>query len=156
MDSNLKVGSNDAGLFIGDTEILGGGGVANLLKYITISPDFAGSSKEGNIRVLVVNLSDNEDIILYRGNNKDIIHQTNIPKQYIGWYSVDGTKEVFNLYNGGNKRVRSLELQYIGITKIISFSERYANKGQYVNTRIYSSKLDSNEFVFVIIIFNAI
>lgn len=62
----------------------------------------------------------------------------------------------FNLYNGGNKRVRGLELQYIGITKIISFSERYANKGQYVNTRIYSSKLDSNEFVFVIIIFNAI
>lgn len=105
MDSNLKVGSNDAGLFIDDTEILGGGGVANLLKYITISPDFAGSSKEGNIRVLVVNLSDNEDIILYRGNNKDILHQTNIPKQYIGWYSVDGTKEVFNLYNGGNLEV---------------------------------------------------
>lgn len=97
MDSNLKVGSNNTGLFVGNTEILGEGGVANLLKYITISPDFAGSSKEGNIRVLIVNLSDNEDIILYRGNNKDIIHQTNIPKQYIGWYSVDGTKEVFNL-----------------------------------------------------------
>lgn len=155
MDSNLKVGSNDAGLFIGNTEILGGG-VQNLLKYITISSDFAGSSKEGNIRVLVVNLSDNEDIILYRGNNRDIIHQTNIPKQYIGWYSVDGTKEVFNLYNGGNKRVRGLELEYIGITKIISFSERYANKGQYVNERMYSSELSSNEFVFVIIIFNAI
>lgn len=26
MDSNLKVGSNNAGLFIGNTEILGGGG----------------------------------------------------------------------------------------------------------------------------------
>lgn len=39
MDSNLKVGSNNAGLFIGNTEILGGG-VANLLKYITIAPDF--------------------------------------------------------------------------------------------------------------------
>lgn len=25
MDSNLKVGSNNAGLFIGNTEILGGG-----------------------------------------------------------------------------------------------------------------------------------
>lgn len=47
MDSNLKVGSNNTGLFVGNTEILGEGGVANLLKYITISPDFAGSSKEG-------------------------------------------------------------------------------------------------------------
>lgn len=29
MDSNLKVGSNNAGLFIGNTEILGERGVAN-------------------------------------------------------------------------------------------------------------------------------
>ena len=29
MDSNLKVGSNNAGLFIGNTEILGGGVTVN-------------------------------------------------------------------------------------------------------------------------------
>lgn len=38
-NSNLRVGSAGAGLFVGSTEILGGG-VANLLKEITIASDF--------------------------------------------------------------------------------------------------------------------
>lgn len=150
MDSNLKVGSNNAGLFIGNTEILGGEVVANLLKEINITPDFVGSFKGETIKVLIVNLSDNEDIILYRGDN-----QTNIPKQHIEWYSVDGTKEIFNLYNGGNKRVRGLGLMYIGPTKITSLSDRYADNGEFIIERRISA-MGSNEFAFAIIIFNAI
>lgn len=149
MDSNLKVGSNNAGLFIGNTEILGERGVANLLKYITIAPDFAGSSKGESIKLLVANLSDNEDIILYKGDE-----QIHIPKQHIEWYPVDGTKGPFNLYNGGNKRVGGLELMYIGPTNITSFTDRYADNGEYINIRRYSSS--SNEFAFAVIIFNAI
>ena len=78
MDSNLKVGSNNAGLFIGNTEILGGEVVANLLKEINITPDFNASNTTS---VLVANLSSKE---LTLTRNDDV---TIIPKQHIQWYS---------------------------------------------------------------------
>lgn len=85
MDSNLKVGSNNAGLFIGNTEILGERGVANLLKYITIAPDFNASNTTS---VLVANLSSKE---LTLTRNDDV---TIIPKQHIQWYSYSGNTHV--------------------------------------------------------------
>lgn len=85
MDSNLKVGSNNAGLFIGNTEILGERGVANLLKEITIAPDFNASNTTS---VLVANLSSKE---LTLTRNDDV---TIIPKQHIQWYSYSGNTHV--------------------------------------------------------------
>lgn len=85
MNSNLKVGSNNAGLFIGNTEILGGEVVANLLKEITIAPDFNASNTTS---VLVANLSSKE---LTLTRNDDV---TIIPKQHIQWYSYSGNTHV--------------------------------------------------------------
>lgn len=42
-NSNLRVGSAGAGLFVGSSQIMAGG-VANLLKEITIAPDFNASN----------------------------------------------------------------------------------------------------------------
>lgn len=79
-NSNLRVGSAGAGLFVGGTEILGGG-VANLLKEITIAPDFNASNTTS---ILVANLSSKE---LTLTRNDDV---TIIPKQHIEWYSCSG------------------------------------------------------------------
>lgn len=148
-NSNLRVGSAGAGLFVGGTEILGGG-VANLLKEITIAPDFVGTHEGVSVKILIVNLSDNEGIILYRGDS-----QTHIPKQHIEWYSVDGNKENFSLYNGGDKRVRGLELMYVGQAMITSFSDYYADNGEFI-VENKGDIIGTNDLTFAIIIFNAI
>lgn len=83
-NSNLRVGSAGAGLFVGGTEILGGG-VANLLKEITIAPDFNASNTTS---ILVANLSSKE---LTLTRNDDV---TIIPKQHIEWYSYSGNAYV--------------------------------------------------------------
>lgn len=83
-NSNLRVGSAGAGLFVGGTEILGGG-VANLLKEITIAPDFNASD---TISLLVANLSSKE-LTLTRNDSNTII-----PKQFIDWYSCSGNVHV--------------------------------------------------------------
>jgi hypothetical protein len=36
MNSNLKVGSNNAGLFVGNTEILGGGDMTSILVTLSL------------------------------------------------------------------------------------------------------------------------
>lgn len=76
-NSNLRVGSAGAGLFVGSSQIMAGG-VANLLKEITIAPDFNASNTTS---VLVANLSGKE---LTLTRNDDV---TIIPKQHIQWYS---------------------------------------------------------------------
>lgn len=76
-NSNLRVGSAGAGLFVGSSQIMAGG-VANLLKEITIAPDFNASNTTS---VLVANLSSKE---LTLTRNDDV---TIIPKQHIQWYS---------------------------------------------------------------------
>lgn len=83
-NSNLRVGSAGAGLFVGGTEIMAGG-VENLLKEITIAPDFNASNTTS---VLVANLSSKE---LTLTRNDDV---TIIPKQHIEWYSYSGNTHV--------------------------------------------------------------
>lgn len=83
-NSNLRVGSAGAGLFVGGTEIMAGG-VENLLKEITIPPDFNASNTTS---VLVANLSSKE---LTLTRNDDV---TIIPKQHIEWYSYSGNTHV--------------------------------------------------------------
>lgn len=76
-NSNLRVGSAGAGLFVGGTEIMAGG-VENLLKEITIAPDFNATNITS---ILIANLSSKE---LTLTRNGDV---TSIPKQNIEWYS---------------------------------------------------------------------
>lgn len=83
-NSNLRVGSAGAGLFVGSSQIMAGG-VANLLKEITIAPDFNASNTTS---VLVANLSSKE-LTLTRNDNVTII-----PKQHIEWYSYSGNTHV--------------------------------------------------------------
>lgn len=83
-NSNLRVGSAGAGLFVGSSQIMAGG-VANLLKEITIAPDFNASNTTS---VLVANLSSKE---LTLTRNDDV---TIIPKQHIEWYSYSGNMHV--------------------------------------------------------------
>lgn len=83
-NSNLRVGSAGAGLFVGSSQIMAGG-VANLLKEITIAPDFNASNTTS---VLVANLSSKE---LTLTRNDDV---TIIPKQHIQWYSYSGNAHV--------------------------------------------------------------
>lgn len=60
MDSNLKVGSNNAGLFVGNTEILGGG------QKIALNNIYEDSLP---VEVLIVNLTNAEVIIGFRKDN---------------------------------------------------------------------------------------
>jgi hypothetical protein len=83
-NSNLRVGSAGAGLFVGSTEILGGG-VANLLKEITIAPDFDANNTTST---LIANLSSKE---LTLTRNDDV---TAIPKQHIEWYQYSGNARI--------------------------------------------------------------
>lgn len=83
-NSNLRVGSAGAGLFVGSSQIMAGG-VANLLKEITIAPDFNASNTTS---VLVANLSSKE-LTLTRNDDVAII-----PKQHIEWYSYSGNTHV--------------------------------------------------------------
>lgn len=99
MDSNLKVGSNNAGLFIGNTEILRG--VANLLKQITIAPDFIDQANRS--RILIANLSDNDGITLERGGILTVI-----PARHIEWYNLNTEVMDYNVYNDGDINVRCL------------------------------------------------
>lgn len=100
MDSNLKVGSNNAGLFVGNIEILGGG-VANLLKQITIAPDFINQANQS--RILIANLSDNDGITLEREGTPTVI-----PARHIEWYNLNAEAMDYNVYNDGNIDVRCL------------------------------------------------
>lgn len=99
MDSNLKVGSNNAGLFVGNIEILGG--VANLLKQITIAPDFINQANQS--RILIANLSDNDGITLEREGTPTVI-----PARHIEWYNLNAEAMDYNVYNDGNIDVRCL------------------------------------------------
>lgn len=83
-NGNLRVGSAGAGLFVGSSQIMAGG-VANLLKEITIAPDF---NAFNTTNVLVANLSSKE---LTLTRNDDV---TIIPKQHIQWYSYGGNTHV--------------------------------------------------------------
>lgn len=100
MDSNLKVGSNNAGLFIGNTEILREG-VANLLKQITIAPDLINQANKS--RILIANLSDNDGITLEREGTPTVI-----PARHIEWYNLNAEAMDYNVHNDGDINVRCL------------------------------------------------
>lgn len=104
-NSNLRVGSAGAGLFVGSTEILGGG-VANLLKEITIASDYEDQAYAS--RILIANFSDNDGITLEREGPPTII-----PARHIEWYRLNAEAMDYNVYNDGDINVRCLSA-YVG------------------------------------------
>jgi hypothetical protein len=106
----LKVGRDNAGVFIGSTLIAGKEfDIKQLLNNITIANDFVDISDGSNERrILIVNLSDSSETVLYRD---DI--QTKIPAQHIEWYSYNNVNnQSIAYYNEGNADLRCL-LQYM-------------------------------------------
>lgn len=85
MDSNLKVGSNNAGLFIGNTEILGGGVTVNYEDGFFNDPGSAciivnnsQETKSFNIDDNTVNVASNSISFLYNYSNWKISTNTDI------------------------------------------------------------------------------
>lgn len=85
MDSNLKVGSNNAGLFIGNTEILGGGVTVNYEDGFFNDPGSAciivnnsQETKSFNIDNYTVNVASNSISFLYSYSNWKISTNTDI------------------------------------------------------------------------------
>lgn len=99
-NSNLRVGSAGAGLFVGSSQIMAGG-VANLLKEIIIAPDFIDQANQS--RILIANLSDNDGITLEREGTPTVI-----PARHIEWYSLNAEARDYNVYNDSNIDVRCL------------------------------------------------
>ena len=141
-NSNLRVGSAGAGLFVGSTEILGGG-VENLLKEITIEPDFINQSNQG--RILIANLSDNDGITLEREGIPTVI-----PARHIECYSIDIDAFHHNLKNYGQIPVRCL----------CAYVENGSNYPKVYFTDITvlyeDSCMDFTTYFTAILIFNAI
>lgn len=106
----LKIGELTSGLFAGDKLIAGKEfDIKQLVDNITIADDFANTSEGANARrILIVNLSDSSETVLYRDEV-----QTKIPAQRIEWYSYDNVNnQSIAYYNEGNTELRCL-LQYI-------------------------------------------
>lgn len=85
MDSNLKVGSNNAGLFIGNTEILGGGVTVNYEDGFFNDPGSAciivnnsQETKSFNIDNNTVNVASNSISFLYSYSDWEISTNTDI------------------------------------------------------------------------------
>ena len=105
----LKIGELTSGLFAGDKLIAGKEfDIKQLVDNITIANDFVDISDGSSVRrILIVNLSDSSETVLYRGEV-----QTKIPAQNIEWYSYDINNQSFAYYNEGNTDLRCL-LQYV-------------------------------------------
>ena len=105
----LKIGELTSGLFAGDKLIAGKEfDIKQLVDNITIANDFVDISDGSSVRrILIVNLSDSSETVLYRGEV-----QTKIPAQHIEWYSYDINNQSFAYYNEGNTDLRCL-LQYV-------------------------------------------
>lgn len=105
----LKIGELTSGLFAGDKLIAGKEfDIKQLVDNITIANDFEDISEDSSVRrILIVNLSDSSETVLYRDEA-----QTKIPAQHIEWYSYNISKQSLAYYNEGNTDLRCL-LQYV-------------------------------------------
>lgn len=114
----VKVGAKDSGIYIGDTLVAGiNFDIKQLLNNINIPNDYNNVSDNAP-RLLIINLSDNSDTILYRDGV-----QTKIPAQHIEWYSYSLGSDV-SYVNKGNTPLRVLQETYL--IKSNSFTIAYS------------------------------
>lgn len=134
-NSNLRVGSAGAGLFVGGTEIMAGG-VENLLKEIAVPPDFDASNVTST---LIANLSSKELTLTRNG----VV--TPIPKQHIEWYSY-----------GGNAYIKLQSDEDVYVLTIIHIGEG-ATYEKKIKTNLIEMNVPMNVgFYMVFIIFDKI
>lgn len=139
-NSNLRVGSAGAGLFVGGKLIAGKEfDIKQLLNNITISDSFVNSGNNVG-RILIVNLSDNDYTVLYRNAQRTVI-----PKQHIEWYSYNIGEEIY-LANESNTVVRGL-VQYfriIGSNINISYTDSTYGNGDVITDNIIEANQNFN------------
>jgi hypothetical protein len=148
----VKVGENNSGIYIADTLVAGVKfDIKQLVDNITIANDFIDISDGPNARrILIVNLSDSSETVLYRD---DI--QTKIPAQHIEWYSYDNVNnQSIAYYNEGNADLRCL-LQYIegGRNLVTSYVDSICSNGDSMFD-IYDNKVPIT-YNIVCIVMNA-
>lgn len=124
----LKIGELTSGLFAGDKLIAGKEfDIKQLIDNITIADDFIDISDGPNARrILIVNLSDSSETVLYRDGI-----QTKIPAQHFEWYSYDNVNnQSIAYYNEGNADLICL-LQYIegGRNLVTSYVDNICSNG---------------------------
>lgn len=124
----LKIGELTSGLFAGDKLIAGKEfDIKQLVDNINIADDFVDVSEGANKRrILIINLSDSSETVLYRDEV-----QTKIPAQHIEWYRYDiRNSQSFAYYNEGNTELRCL-LQYVENEPIVvtSYVDRICSNG---------------------------
>lgn len=123
----LKIGELTSGLFAGDKLIAGKGfDIKQLVDNINIADGFVDISEGANKRrILIINLSDSSETVLYRDEV-----QTKIPAQHIEWYSYDINNQSFAYYNEGNTELRCL-LQYVENEPIVvtSYVDKICSNG---------------------------
>ena len=78
----VKVGENNSGVYVGDALVAGVKfDIKQLLSNITSDPNY--NNVSDNVpRILIINLSNNSDTVLYCDGR-----ETRIPAQHIEWYS---------------------------------------------------------------------
>lgn len=127
MDSNLKVGSNNAGLFIGNTEILGGGvtvnyedGFFNDNGSVCIIINNSQEAKSFEVHNRIADITPNSIAFLYGYNDWSIITKNDIIYDY-RWG--DGEEVEANESIQGKAGVKLFSLSAYGsylVLKIIS------------------------------------
>lgn len=82
-NNNVRAGANGAGVYIGNTEIMGGGWDGILSSLINVAPDYPYANDADNIFMLnIINLTDLEITLTRAGAD------TIIPPYHIEWYSI--------------------------------------------------------------------
>lgn len=108
LGGGVKLGSSDAeGIFVGSAQVAGKEfDIKQLLNNITIPDDYNNVSDNAP-RILIINLSDSSDTVLYRNGV-----QTKIPAQHIEWYSYSLGNTV-SYINEGNTPLQVLQETYL-------------------------------------------
>lgn len=102
----VKVGVKDSGIYIGNTLVAGVKfDIKQLLNNITVPHDYNNVS-DNKPRILIINLSDSSDTVLYRDGV-----QTKIPAQHIEWYSYSLGNNV-SYVNEGNTPLQIFQETY--------------------------------------------
>lgn len=148
MGGQVKVGENNSGVYIGNALVAGVKfDIAQLLSNITSYPDY--NNVSNNVpRILIINLSNNSDTVLYRNSQED-----RIPAQHIEWYSFNPGTTV-SYVNEGDTPLQVFQETYLtdGRNYTITFHKLTARSGNI----IIDNEFDENAYsLMTCIVMNA-
>lgn len=124
----VKVGENNSGVYVGDALVAGVKfDIKQLLSNITSDPNY--NNVSDNVpRILIVNLSDSSETVLYRNEV-----QTKIPAQHIEWYSFNlGT--TVSYVNEGDTSLQVFQETYLtdGNSYTVTYHKLVARSGNII------------------------